>query len=353
MAGNRQPINEEERVDKIENAAKCLDEERSQGLEQLQTLQTVKNTILEREQKRLTQKYGANHPRTQKVTRRLTYNRGLQQELDREIDRSKIQVPVIDADTWLVNGRVLTREGQGISELTISLFNEKNRWIRELGFTCTDERGYFAIAYSPQNASPEGVTIPDSQPLTLTVTDSDRQILHQEKRPLFVTLGAIDYREIILEPDRKTPNPPEPDDSNTPPDVLPQPNLKIWQVRGQVRDARGQALESLSVGLRSKNGEDRFELGTAQTNARGEFILRYSIDEFEKLFDAKPDLFLVVLDKNGDRLFRADDPLTPEAGRIERRAIEIPRPRRGEENRNGDRDNPRRRQGQNPDRSES
>ena len=223
MVSNRQQVSVEERLAKIEDAANCLERERSQGLDRLKTLQTVKNTILEREQKRLTQKYGANHPRTQKVTRRLTYNQGLQRELEQEIERSKIQAPIIDSKTWLVNGRVLTQDLQGIQGLTVSLFNQNNKWVRELGFACTDERGYFAINYRPQK------DISAKQPLTLTVTNAERQILHQEQQPLCVKIGLIDYREIVLDPERKTETPPEPDDSSPP--GPPKP-VKILSIDG-------------------------------------------------------------------------------------------------------------------------
>lgn len=250
MANNRQPITEEERLTQIENAADCLDQERLQGLDRLKTLQTIKSISLEREQKRLTQKYGTNHPRTQKVMRQLTYNQGLQRELDQEIERAKIQVPRIDQKTWLINGRVLTRERQGIAGLTVSLFNEKQRWIRELGFTCTDERGYFALDYSSQTSSPKPSRLSPSQPLILSVTNAEQQILHQEQRPLLIKPGVIDYREIILNPNQEPKTPPEPEQSTQPPTPPSKPVLDgsvLWFQRDSVKLRQDDELDSVAL----------------------------------------------------------------------------------------------------------
>ncbi|MEM9092655.1 MAG: hypothetical protein AAGC93_28490, partial [Cyanobacteria bacterium P01_F01_bin.53] len=110
---------------------------------------------------------------------------------------------------------------EGIEGLTISLFNQKQRWVRALGVACTDEQGYFVIDYSIQDTANPPVS--PNQPLILTVTDDDRQILHQESQPLFANIGAIDYREIVLEGTPKVIVTPETDDSNNPPRGPRQP----------------------------------------------------------------------------------------------------------------------------------
>lgn len=227
----QRPADPKERLDKIDDTIDCLDDERLAGLERLDTLQTVKNTILEREQQRLTQKYGTSHPRVQKVTRRLAYNKGAQRELKQQIETAKIQAPAVDRQTWIVHGRVFTPQQQGIEGLVISLFDDQNRWIRAIEVACTDERGYFAIRYSIPDSSTDDVVVSPKQPLTLTVTDSDRKILHQEKRPLFVRPGLIDYREIILDGEPKDVVTPEPDDP-TPPVDLPSKPVQVLTVDG-------------------------------------------------------------------------------------------------------------------------
>jgi hypothetical protein len=215
-------VDRQERLNKINESIDCLDEQRSLGLERLSTLQEVQSTILEREQRRLTQKYGANHPRVQKVTRRLSYNKGVKSELDQQIEISKIQVPTVNRQTWMIHGRVLTPQQKGIEGLIISLFDAHNRWIQAIEIICTDERGYFAIRYIVSDSSPTNSVISPDQPLTLTVTDDDRQILYQEPNPLFVNIGKIDYRQIILDLDQRPKTPPEPEEPSTPPPGPPK-----------------------------------------------------------------------------------------------------------------------------------
>ena len=74
---NEQP-GDKEILKKVDDAFAGLDQQRAGGLESLKTLQTVKDDAARREKLRLTNKYGADHPRVEKITDRLNYNQGLQ-----------------------------------------------------------------------------------------------------------------------------------------------------------------------------------------------------------------------------------------------------------------------------------
>ena len=68
---------EEEILKKLDDTFAGLDQQRANGLEDLKTLQTVKDDAAQREKLRLTNKYGADHPRVKKIADRLNYNQGL------------------------------------------------------------------------------------------------------------------------------------------------------------------------------------------------------------------------------------------------------------------------------------
>ena len=70
----------------IEETFDTVDDERVRGLETVKTIQDTKNESLTRERKRLTRKYGENHPRVHKIDSRLTYNQGLTKDLCRNQD---------------------------------------------------------------------------------------------------------------------------------------------------------------------------------------------------------------------------------------------------------------------------
>lgn len=480
---NDQRISEEEVINRVNQTFTDLDRQRSQGLEQLKTLQSNQNAALERERLRLTNKYGADHPRVQKITARLSYNQGMFKELDREIARSQIETPPFDRNTWMVPGRVRTSQGVGVKGLTISFSDGNGRWVKQLGYTCTNDSGNFTFTYPKQGEKP---TIPATQPLFVTVTDSERRILYRASQPLFVRIGLIEpFQEITLDeevcgtppeghkpsvpvdvqsidaptqltvnqsgtftatinPDATPPltyhwdfgdgstdtkltvthsyaavgtytvkftasnqestdfqstqvavqakpippvieklsvSPRNPEvnmplrfsatvqgdapityqwnfgDGNTSEELNPshsykqaglyQITLKVtnaggsnlrsaslsiaestldaWVVKGRVTDETGRGWEGLTVKLYDRDHFFDDRLGTTQTNANGEFTIIYRTEDFDDLFDARPDLYLKILDPAGNNLYSSEDSVRCNAGRVEVFNITIPR----------------------------
>lgn len=293
---------------RVQETPGTLDQQRTLGLEQLKRLQVNQTLSLEREQARLSQKYGATHPRTQKVTARLAYNQNLIPNLDSEIERSKIEVPALDSQTWVVQGRVLDQNYVGIPELTISLTDEQQTWIEALGYVCTDQRGYFVLTYSlPPGQEP---TISNSTPLFLTVSDKQGKVLHRETKPLFLRLGQVDYREIILgardvcgEPPGTEPPPP--------PDTPPIPT--DWVVRGRVIDVTGRPLPGLLVSGFDRDRQYHDHLGAALTNREGNFTINYHHQAFREGTETGPDLYVTVTDVDGNLLYSSMDTIRENA----------------------------------------
>lgn len=190
-------IKDEDINQRVEQTVTALDQQRLRGLETLKRLQNNQNFGLEKERDRLTQKYGENHPRVQAIANRITYNQQFFPALEREIERTQVKVPPIDEKTWRIHGRVLNQDNGGIPELTVALRDEHDRWVRPLGYTCTNELGYFAITYTfaPNQKPP----VAETQPLILAVSNRDRQTIHRETRPTYLKPGISDERLIILE----------------------------------------------------------------------------------------------------------------------------------------------------------
>ena len=182
---------------KIDTSLEQTERLRADNLDKMAAVQQVRAKALVKERQRLAVKYGADDLRVQRIDAKLQFTQGFTQDLKVEIDKTKIQVPTVDRNTWMLHGRVLqAQDNQGIPGLTVSLVNHEGQWIRELGYVCTDERGYFAIIYPPKND--QSATEPPTEPLFLMVSDANQSTLYRGSEALTIQLGQVVYREIFL-----------------------------------------------------------------------------------------------------------------------------------------------------------
>lgn len=260
---------------KFDTGFGLFDENQKTSLQQFSGLQSIQLRLLQKERDRLSQKYGTAHPRLQQIEAKLAIANGLDQELQEAVSASQIEVPTYNPKTWRIHGCVLNAQRQGIEGLVLSLFNADQQWIRELGFACTNKQGYFAIDYPAQNSQGDDINSPPvtpEQPLILTVTDRDRQIRYQDPTPLFINLGAIDYREIVLDLDQSPQPCPEPEAPSTPPPGPPKP-VQIQEIEAPAElrvnqpgefGVRVNANSTPPVTLTWNFGDDTDELTTAE-----------------------------------------------------------------------------------------
>lgn len=310
----QQRFTKKEIIEKINDSFDSVENLRSEGLERVKSFHAVKNKALEKEKKRLSAKLGADHPRVKRVAARLQYNQGLFKDLDVEIEMAKITVPSVDKDSWMVHGRVLEKDKKGVPALTVGLYDENGNWIRELGYGCTDKRGYFSIIYPRKGKEPRDIS--DSLKLFIYVSDKNQKILHKDSEPLYLRIGRIDYREIYLTDEEICP-PPEPGQDITP--VAPD----AWIVKGRVTDKDGRGVAGLTVSLYDKDHIFEDRLGTTLTDEAGNFMASYKNEEFPELFEESPGIFLKLLDQEGKELYSSKKKVKCKAGRIESFNIKI------------------------------
>ncbi len=301
---NKNQFTEDELIQKIDSSFEETDKVKLESLQRLDLLRQVKAASLQKEQERLTSKYGPEHPRVKRIAATQSFNTGFARDVNVEIDNAGIKVPDFEKNSWLLHGRVLDENLKGVKDLTICLLDENDKWITELGFASTDQRGYFTLTYKEEGGrEPQ---IPESQPLILAVTDQESNVLHQESEPLFLKIGQIDYREIVLTDESKVRKPPK-GKTSTPADT--------WIVRGNVIGESGRVLSGLTVSLSDKELKFDDLLGATVTDTSGDFSFSYRKKDFEDLFKAKPDIFLKVLDKAGKTLYRSKKAIHAEAGK--------------------------------------
>lgn len=302
----RQP-GDEQILQRLDNSFTHLEDQRSDNLKRTQLLQTNKDNALKKEQTRLQKKYGVDHPRVIKINTRLDYNKAAIPEVKAEIERAEVKIPEFDPDTWMVHGRVMDSNGKALEGLTVSLSDKNNNSIPQLGHTCTDKRGYYALRYSVKEG--QAPAFGENDNLYLTVTEPAHKLLHREIEPLQVSIGHMDYRLLIITGDVCVP--PEPGNGHgvIPPDA--------WIARGVVVYEDETPAAGLTISLYDRDLIFDDALGTTLTDSSGGFQLIYRTDAFRELFEQKPDLYLKVLDSKGNRLYVTEEPFRSEARRVE------------------------------------
>ena len=306
--------NNDEMLAKLGSGFASLDGQRGDGLLKLKDFQATQTIMLEKEQARLEKKYFADHPKVKKIAERLIYNQGLHSELDREIEKSKIVIPQIGPNTWMVHGRVMNADGVAISGLAVSLSDDEEQWVSQLGYSCTDDLGHFVLQYKV--AENDRSPLSDSQRVFLTVTDANHNSLYQAIEPLYMRIGYIDYRLIVIKDPVQSYTSPETEDFGA---IYPN----AWVACGKVIDEEGKPHQGLMVTLYDKEFLFDDVLGTVITNEHGVFKIIYRTEAFRKLFEDKPDLYLKISDSKGNLVYNSESPVRPDANQMERFRIKI------------------------------
>ncbi len=179
-------------LQRLSKSIASLDQQRTVNLHYIQLLQENKNRALKKEQVRLRKKYGENHPLVAKINTRLNYNKIVLPQIKKEVERSAIETPEFDRNTWTVYGQVINKEFVGVKGLTLALYNTDGKVEKRLGWQCREG---------------EKPPFDPKADFFLVVSDTKSHICHREKEPLHIVPGRNDYRRIIVDTVSCTPPP--------------------------------------------------------------------------------------------------------------------------------------------------
>lgn len=309
---SKKKIDMEKFLKKIGFSPTIFDRIRIQELESLKTAQQTKIEAYKIERKRLAAKYGVDHSRVKKMDDRIKYNQGIIKGLDMEIESAGIKFPDFDkSTTWMVCGRIFNKELKGIKGLTVSLYDNQGQWITQLGYTGTDKRGYYSLSYPAEKI--KKIQIKEDQELFLTVSDKQNHILHRESEPLFIKIGQIETRMIVVRDQVGTSPPPGADqgkpgpkqDKKEPrqkqPDLTPEKDQ--WVVEGKIKDEKNKPIKGIKVNLYDTKHLFDKRLGSRITDKSGKFKFTFKGDDFQALKLAKAEIHVEVVDNKGKTLY--------------------------------------------------
>ena len=172
-----------------DRGVKALDEIRAMQLAGSMQLQSAKDHVYEREYSRLERKYGKEHPRTMGMAAKMEMNRNHIQGFAMEYAAATTPRP--DAgEGWGVDGFVRTSDGDPVPGATVAAYDRKGVWHQELGYACTDEKGYFSMVAEK---------LPDNPPRPVFMQVSKgKRILPSSESRLVPVSGNRDRVEIIV-----------------------------------------------------------------------------------------------------------------------------------------------------------
>jgi hypothetical protein len=301
------------------------------ALQQVQDVQVVMGSLLQHEAKRLEKKLGKQNLRVQQIQSTIKRNQAISRDLEVEREIAKIRVPEVDEKDSLIHGRVVDENRRGWSGLVVFLADVQGKIIRTLGKAETQDSGYYALIINAEMLKEMARSIREG--VFVVICNSKDELIYRHKDLLKLVGGdRILVEDIVLKrSDITSPRCETPSVSNAPVSRSGSSDSvnvsefasDVWVARGRVVDERGEGMGGLVVSLfdRDRIFEDR--LGTTQTDENGEFSFTYRTEDFPDLFDAHPDLYLKILDAEGNTLYSSEEAVRCEADRVEEFNITI------------------------------
>jgi hypothetical protein len=202
-------------AESLENAVRRLDERRAGDLRELALFRAVKRETSDRERARLVAKLGADDPRVAALDLRGEVDDALVVELNLEAARALAAAPRVGEKGWAIHGHLLDARRRPVPGATVALYAGE-RWVEPLGHACTRADGYFQILSADVSAT-------EYPPLSLRVRLRDA-VVHEEREPVTVRAGTVEYREVVIEGDQAVCAPPEAAPRPAPPEATGRPD---------------------------------------------------------------------------------------------------------------------------------
>ena len=186
----------------------------------LHKVRSAKQAGQKRELERLIKKLGDKHARVMALSITIETEQTLISGVATNIERTQIETPIVDENTWVLHGRVYSKEIIGVPNLTVSLHDQKGKWLEPFGYVCTDKTGYFRLNHeftekisSKSNESTSGTIASERRPqIFIRLQDNTGVQVYVGKQPVIPAPDQVEYREIIPGDDSDTCIPPEPSD---------------------------------------------------------------------------------------------------------------------------------------------
>lgn len=172
-------------------AVGVLDEVRARQIAEGLRLEHAKASVQAREHERLRRKYGDEHPRTVAAAARVAANTEYRSRLVVEYGHASTPQPEA-GEGWAVDGFVRTPQGAPVKGVAVAPCDQQGQWHQELGYACTDEKGYFRLIVK---------AVPEKEMRVYMRAFDGEQLLESNENRLAPASGRTNRIEIVV--DRK------------------------------------------------------------------------------------------------------------------------------------------------------
>jgi 5-hydroxyisourate hydrolase-like protein (transthyretin family) len=281
-----------------------FDDHRVEGLTNLSSFQESKAIADQRNLARLQKKYGDAHPLVRETEAKIESNKLFAAEIKEEIVRTRTTIPNSNADAWTIHGYVFDEENNPSANVRVMIFDENGEPVSRTETAATDKKGYFRLLSKNVKNLPERVRVGVSSEFL------SEEIYTPE-------LGELDYAEIFVSGEIDETPPCEPTETPRGEPIPTGQNFSDWLVIGKISDADGKGVPKLKVRVFDRDLMLDDALGETETNAEGVYRLKFTKEQFSDFGEEYPELYLIVEDANGNKLFDGKREMRTRAGRIE------------------------------------
>jgi hypothetical protein len=150
----------------------------------------------------LATEYGAQDPRVVAAQAKVTATQLTLGRLSGAYQQSTTDAPAITADEWALQGRIYDVNAQPLAQLTVFLVNGDKIWLRQYGFSYTDQTGLFTL----QGAMPADATVP----MYIEIANDAGLPIYLSTTGFAPVKGQVTYQNITLASQTPLGDPPQP-----------------------------------------------------------------------------------------------------------------------------------------------
>ncbi len=144
---NQRKVSQLEVFQTFRDGYRANDAVRIEGLQSLLAIRKKKARLQERDRQRVEQRYGKNSQQLKRVESKQNGNLGFISGLGMELNRAKTRPEKVEAEDWVVKGRVYDRLGEPLANARVVLYGMNGSKVPKVSAATTDINGNYRLIF--------------------------------------------------------------------------------------------------------------------------------------------------------------------------------------------------------------